>query len=312
MAYAAILRQLKRGRAMTDHRELDNLPLLGIEARGLAPVHRTAIRAARLRALHLLVDGDPKVFVDDWALTFTGDDPAALRACAPTVPWPTSAWVVRSRYTEDLLHLAIAAGVQQYVILGAGLDSYAYRHAETLGALRVYEVDDPTLQRWKRERLTALGVVSPPQCRYVPCNFTTRALPEALAAADFRVDAPAFVSWLAVTQYLSHTAIAQTLRWFGGLAPGSQIVLTYFLPEGPEDGLSPRQRALLHELRASGVPFDTFFTPDAMERTLRAAGLTSVEHLTPAEADARYFAGRTDGLCSWAAERLVSAKVAAP
>jgi methyltransferase (TIGR00027 family) len=297
---------------MTDNRELDNLPLLGIEALGLDPVHRTAIRAARLRALHLLVDGDPKVFVDDWALKLTGDDPAALRACAPTVPWPTSAWVVRSRYTEDRLRLALAAGVQQYVILGTGLDSYAYRHAETMGALRVYEVDDPALQHWKRERLKALGVVSPPQCLYVPCNFTSRALPEALAAADFRVDEPAFVSWLAVTQYLSHAAITQTLRWFGSLAPGSQIVLTYFLPEGPDDALSPMQRALIHELRASGVPFDTFFTPESIEWTLREAGLTGVEHLTPEEADARYFAGRTDGLCSWAAERLVSAKVAAP
>jgi methyltransferase (TIGR00027 family) len=255
--------------------------MLAIDSLGLDPVPRGAVGAARQRALHLLMDGEPKVFVDEWAIKLTGDDPEALRERASTFPFPRSAWVLRSRYTEDLLADALDAGCRQYVILGAGLDSFVQRHADALAGLRVYEVDDPPLQNWKRERLTQLGVFAPPQCVYVPCDFASQSLSEALRQAGFAADQPAFVSWLAVTQYLSQAAITETLAWFANLAARSQLVLTYVLPEGSEGSMTPFQWAWVHERRASGLPFDTFFTPASMERLLRDAGLIDVEHLSP-------------------------------
>jgi methyltransferase (TIGR00027 family) len=183
------------------------------DASHLAMLARGAVGAARQRALHLLMDGEPKVFVDEWAIKLTGDDPEALRERASTVPFPRSAWVLQSRYTEDLLADALGAGCRQYVILGAGLDSFVQRHADALAGLRVYEVDDPPLQNWKRARLTQLGVFAPPQCVYVPCDFASQSLSEALRQAGFAADQPAFVSWLAVTQYLSQAAITETLAW---------------------------------------------------------------------------------------------------
>lgn len=284
--------------------------LLDIDELGLEPVHGTAVGAARARAIHLLIDREPKLLADNWAIKLTGDDPAALRAWAQTVPLPASHWAFRSRYAEDRLAEAVARGVQQYVILGAGLDSYVHRNADSLGSLRVYEVDDPPMQTWKRERLRSLRVVTPQQCVYVPCNFASQSLSSVLADAGFLVDEPAFVSWLGVTQYLSHEAIGQTLRWFSALAPGSQIVLTYVLPDDAA-GRTPAQRAFFQKRRASGVPFDTFFIPGAIEQTLREAGLIDIEHLSLEEANVRYFSNRTDGLVAWPVERLVSARVAA-
>jgi methyltransferase (TIGR00027 family) len=256
----------------------------------------------------LLIDAEPHVFVDDWAIKLTGDHPDALRAMyASGIPFPVSHWALRSRYAEDLLGDAVARGLRQYVILGAGLDSFVHRNAAALGSLRVYEVDDPPLQTWKRERLKSLGVAAPEQCVYVPCDFASRSLPEVLRDASFREDEPAFVSWLGVTQYLSEEAIGQTLGWFRRLAPASEIVLTYVLPEGFDGAMSPSLWAWVHEQRASGLPFDTFFTPEAIEETLRRAGLIDIEHLATDQADARYFSNRTDELVS--GERLISARV---
>src|SRR5262252_6664696 len=154
--------------------------VLDMDALGLDPVHRTAIGAARARALHLLIDAEPHVFVDDWAIKLTGDHPDTLRAMASGIPFPVSHWALRSRYAEDLLADAVTRGLRQYVILGAGLDSFVHRNAAALGALRVYEVDDPPLQTWKQERLKSLGVAAPEQCVYVPCDFASRSLPEVL------------------------------------------------------------------------------------------------------------------------------------
>jgi methyltransferase (TIGR00027 family) len=294
------------GDDMTDPK---GTPVRDIDALSLAPVHGTALLAARARALHLLIDGEPLILVDDWAIKLIGEEPEALRAMAPNLPLPVSHWAFRSRYAEDLLAEAVARGLQQYVILGAGLDSFVHRNADSLGSLRVYEVDDPPMQDWKRERLKSLGVVSPSQCVYVPCDFASQTLPSVLADAGFLVDEPAFVSWLGVTQYLSHEAIGQTLRWFGALAPGSEIVLTYVLPDEVA-GRTPTQQAFFQKVRASGVPFDTFFTPGSIEQTLREVGLIDIEHLSPEDANRRYFSNRTDGLVSWSVERFVAARVA--
>src|SRR5262245_33296487 len=197
----------------------------------LTNMHRTAFIASRQRALHLLVDGEPKIFNDAFAIQLTGDEPSDLIELRPTLPPSTAAWVLRSRYAEDCLEDSISRGVRQYVLLGAGLDSFAYRHFGSMGSLTVYEADDLPLQAWKRARLAELGVESPAECVYVPCDFESRPLAQALADGGFRPDLPTFISWLGVTQYLSHAAIAHTLGWVRSLATGSEIVLTYVIPE---------------------------------------------------------------------------------
>jgi methyltransferase (TIGR00027 family) len=216
----------------------------------------------------------------------------------------TAAWVLRSRYAEDRLAAARARlHLHQYVILGAGLDSYALRHAADLSNLTVLEVDDPPIKIWKRARLKALGLEAPPQFRFALCDFERDPIANALAAAGFVPEAPAFISWLGVTQYLSVASVGDTLRWAAGCAPRSEIVLTFVLP-GPE---AERERALL--VIMLNIDFSTFFTPDQMTDVLRQAGFRQIEHFTPEQADSLYFHGRSDGLRASTLERLVSATV---
>jgi methyltransferase (TIGR00027 family) len=253
--------------------------------------------------LHLLRDGDPKILRDEFALTLSGvsvEEADARRAAFPH--HTTAGWVLRSRYAED--RLAAARGrLNQYVILGAGLDSYALRHAADLNDLAVFEVDDPPMQAWKQARLEALGLETPPQLRFTPCDFERSSIASALAAASFLPEAPAFISWLGVTQYLSIASVSDTLRWAAACAPGSEIVLTFVVP-GPE---AERDRALLSA--RLNVDFATFFTPDQMTGVLREAGFRSITHFTPEQANRVYFNGRSDGLHAPTMERLVSATV---
>ena len=209
---------------MTDDR--DPLPLPG--------VHATAIGAAVVRAFHLFREGEPKILRDDFALPLSGLSLEEAMAM-PFLPHTSAAWVLRSRYTEDRL-TAARARLNQYIILGAGLDSYALRHATDLNDLTVFEVDDPPIQVWKQTRLKALGLEAPQQLRFTPCNFESGSIAEALADVCFAPTAPAFISWLGVTQYLSPASISDTLRWAAGCAPGSEIVLTFIVPGTPGRG----------------------------------------------------------------------------
>jgi methyltransferase (TIGR00027 family) len=265
----------------------------------LAGVHRTAIGAATLRAFHLLREGEPKILRDEFALPLSGLSEEELVAGLVGYPHTSAAWVLRSRYTEDRL-AAAGARLNQYVILGAGLDSYALRHADDLNELIVFEVDDPTVQVWKQARFKALGLDTPRQLRFTPCDFERSSLTEALADAGFASETPAFISWLGVTPYLSSASISDTLRWAAGCAPGSEITLTFVVP-GPQ---AEAEKALLASMN---VNFSTFFTPDQMTGVLREAGFRQIEHFLPQQANNIYFRGRTDGLRAPTVERLVSA-----
>jgi methyltransferase (TIGR00027 family) len=266
-------------------------------------VHRTAVGAAVTRGSHLLRDGEPKILHDEFALPLSGVSQEEAEVRWAAFPHHTSAgWVLRSRYAEDRL-AAARSRLSQYVILGAGLDSYALRHAADLNDLIVFEVDDPPMQVWKQARIMALGLEAPRQLRFAPCDFERSSIGDALAAAGFVPEAPAFISWLGVTQYLSTSSIKDTLRWATGCAPGSEIVLTFVVP-GPE---AERERALL--TTRMNVDFATFFTPDQMTDVLRQAGFRRIEHLTPEQANSNYFHGRSDGLRAPTLERLVSATV---
>src|SRR5262245_39325942 len=191
-----------------------------------APVPFTSAGAgaAFLRAAHLTEDGTPKIFQDTLAHTLVGHELATrlenvLQSWPPELlPVARVTMVTRARYTEDRLLQGANAGVEQYVILGAGLDTFGYRRPDVLGALRVFEVDHPTAQAWKRERLRAVGLYEPVGVRFVPVDLERESLQEGLARREFRWDALAFVSWLGVTQYLTPAAIRSTLDLLGSSA----------------------------------------------------------------------------------------------
>lgn len=269
----------------------------------LSAVHRSAIGAAAMRSAHLLDAAEPKIFRDELAMSLADLNDEQVRFMSKVLVGINGAdqeagWVLRARYAEDEL-ARLGARVAQYVVLGAGLDSFALRHAARLGDLRVFEVDDPPMQAWKRDRLRQLEIVAPPQLRFVPADLATTDIAGALDAAGFQ-PLPTFATCLAVTQYLSHAAIDRTLRWAGTLPPGSSLFLTFIVP-------SPQSDALKEKLAAFGLQFATFFTPLEMTRLLAAAGFESIRHLAPAEADAAYFEGRADGLRAPTLERLVVA-----
>jgi methyltransferase (TIGR00027 family) len=266
----------------------------------LSAVHRTALSAAALRAAHSLRGAEPKIFRDELALLLTGMTEDEVIALATRVPAASaSTCILRSRFTEDRL-AAARERLGQYVILGAGLDSYALRMGDQLGQLIVFEVDDPIFQMWKRRRIEAIGLTLPQQLRFVPCDFESGSLPEALARSGFTQTEPCFISWLGVTQYLTREAVSDTLRWAAARPAGSEIVLTFL-------ETNPQAESLKSSMAANGIDVVSHFTPAEMTAMLQEAGFASIEHLTSVEANERYFRHRSDGLRAPDIQRLVRA-----
>jgi methyltransferase (TIGR00027 family) len=261
----------------------------------------TAQGAALERAAHQLLE-TPRVFEDPLALPIIGAEAeAGLRADLESYQISfrrrlRAGIAARSRHAENELAKAMRRGVRQYVILGAGLDTFAYRDVAEDGALRVFEVDYPATQAWKRNRLAERGLAPTRALTYVPIDFERQRLEHALRGAGLAADEPAFFSWLGVTTYLTRDAVFQTLRTVAGLAPGSAIIFTY--GQSPE-ALNPEQRAsfdaVAERVAGLGEPWQTFFEPASLAQDLREIGFASVEDLGPAEIHARYFAGRSDG-----------------
>src|SRR4051794_40339219 len=199
---------------------------------------RTAILTATHRAAHFLLD-QPPILNDSLARAFAGfaSDEELLssldRFAFPDFPSHRALFALRSRYTEDELAAAVrTAGVSQYVILGAGLDSFAHRCSDDMRSLRIYEIDHPSSQAWKRARLTELGIVSPPSLlHYIPVDFERETLAQRLSAGGIDRGAKAFFSWLGVTQYLTKDAVLSTLREIASAtASGSELVATFPVP----------------------------------------------------------------------------------
>jgi len=266
----------------------------------LSPMHMTAFGAAAMRARHLAVDGYPKILVDDFAQPLLGMDTAQIVSSTRGMvdPHVATSWILRTRFVEDRLAIARTREVRQYVILGAGLDSYALRHDASHYDLIVYEVDDPVLQQWKRQRFQDLHVTVPPHLQFVACDFERTSLAEAFGTSTFDTAAPALVAWLGVTQYLTLAAVHATLQWAASLAADSEIVLSYVVPGDVTE--IHRER-----LAARGVRFETFFTPEAILRLMNEAGLVGIWQMTPEEAQQQYFSGRADGLIAPDVERLI-------
>ncbi|USG66134.1 class I SAM-dependent methyltransferase [Brevibacillus ruminantium] len=260
----------------------------------------TAVRVALWRALHVQIDSPPHVLEDE----------VGLRLAAPEDEWrqrpdmdpeSTSGFrasiVARARFIEDLVTEQLGHGVTQYVILGAGLDTFTQRRPEIASRMRIFEVDQPGTQDWKRQRLIELGFGIPEWLRLVPVDFEAGwSWWEQLKVAGFDENRPAVVASTGVTQYLTKDAIMATLRQAATLAPGSTLAMTFLLPlKNTEPEIRPEVEAAEKGARASGTPFISFFTPPEMLELAREAGFREVRHVSSAELNQRYFTGRTDG-----------------
>jgi methyltransferase (TIGR00027 family) len=261
----------------------------------------TAVRVALWRANHVLADPPPHVL----------EDTIGLQLVAPADGWQQrpdlnpdytrlfrASIIARARFIEDLVISESAAGVDQYVLLGAGLDTFAQRRPDVASRLRVFEIDQPRAQAWKQQRLAELGFASPGWLRFVPVNFESGASwLEALAAAGFDARRPAVVTSTGVSMYLTAEANARTLREIAAFAPGSTFVMTFLCPiELADPDVRPGLEMAVKGARASGTPFISFFTPAEILALARACGLRDVRHVSAADLAERYFAGRSDGL----------------
>ena len=269
---------------------------------------KTAEIAAAVRAAHVRYD-TPVVFDDPYALSLVGmlwrtivrvrplHDLVFRRILEPLRP-VAGQILARARYAEECLEAAIGRGLNQYVIVGAGLDSFALRRRDVAERITVFEVDHPASQEEKRRLMAKAPGGEPPNLKFAPVDFERDSVADALARTPFDPTLPTFFSWLGTTYYLSADAIFTTLRSIGDIAAaGSEIVLDYAIPEHLLDG---DERRRLDRLKAfvarRGEPIRTFFEPSSFARDLGGIGFEVLEDLTPPQQLERYFAGRADGL----------------
>ncbi len=275
----------------------------------------TAYRVALSRAAHQILDRPP-VLADPVALAIVGERGVAeiraarLRFELPPARHLRAFLVARSRVAEEALAAAVGRGVRQYVVLGAGLDTSAYRNPCPAAQLTLFEVDHPATQAWKRRQLAAAGLALPQSLTFVPVDLESESLAAHLADAGFRAAEPAFFSWLGVTMYLTRAAVFATLACVARLPAASGIVFDYAVPPATL-GLIRRVwvRAVMRRVAAAGEPWKSFFDPPALARELRALGFRQLEDLGPAELNARFFSDRTDGLRVAGIGRVMSARV---
>ena len=288
---------------------------LGAIALQVGKPSRTAQGTALQRAAHQLLER-PLVF----------DDPVALRILgAQRVKWLAlnldryqtlrsramrAFLVTRSRYAEDELARVYQQGTRQYIVLGAGLDTFAYRNPHGK-RLRVFEVDHPSTQAWKRARLRNQGIELPRSLSFVPVDFEKDSLANRLRRAGFRRNAPVFISWLGVTMYLTRDAVMQTLRFVAGsCARGSEIVFDFSLPDEALGEAARTLRAQRAERVARiGEPWISYFDPASLAKDLTAMGFSQASSFGSNEANERYFANRTDGFSVRGSGRIMTARV---
>ncbi|HEV2413362.1 MAG TPA: class I SAM-dependent methyltransferase [Candidatus Dormibacteraeota bacterium] len=255
---------------------------------------------AAARALHR-EEPPPWVLDDRLALGLAGDEGVSIaKRLHDEMPTGNllsfSRWMcVRARLAEDVVERAVAAGIAQYVILGAGLDSFAYRRPDLLERLRVFEVDHPASQAWKRQRVAELGAELPDNLVFAPVDFELQTLRDGLLAAGFDFASAAVFSWIGVTMYLTLRAIEATLEAVAACPRASRIVLTYNLPpsalDDQERAIDSRMSRLTGEM---GEPWISFFTPAEAETLVRRCGFAEVDHFGPEQAIRTYFGGRPD------------------
>ena len=256
----------------------------------------TAVRAATLRAVHQLIDEEPKILNDHIVLRLLDASTLdqihlnqnkfrTLRMIAMR-----SHIVLRSRYTEDRLAEVVDNGIQQYLMLGVGLDTFPYRQPHWARVLHIFELDHSASQLSKRERLASAGVEVPSNVELIACDFETTSLRDCLRKSSFDFRKPAFLSWLGVTMYLSTDAIDAVFRFVSSLPRSSEIVFTFASPA------SLMSEKIAASAAAHGEPWRTRFEPNDLTHKLQGLGFSTVSFLSTSEAETRYFRGRHDGL----------------
>jgi len=272
----------------------------------MGPLHpsETAIRVAAMRAVHQLIDGDPKIIADPVAVDLiraaseealhvelvTHDEPAKRHLRAN--------FALRSRFAEDRLKEAVRRGVSQYVVLGAGLDTFGYRQPEWARDLAIVEIDHPATLQFKIGCLERAGVSVPANVRYFALDFGVDGGADKFADAPLDATIPTFVSWLGVTQYLERRDVFRTLGTVASWRGGSEITLTYIVDDW--GSLRPEEMSAMKigdtRAAASGEPWLSRFSETAITDLLSASGFSRIEHLSIPAAKASYFSGRQDGL----------------
>jgi methyltransferase (TIGR00027 family) len=292
---------------------------------------RTALAAAFYRAQHHLHD-DPKLLDDPYAhrlltraeiaaftdryvrdgleLGIPSGDNATVLARALRAATPASSVLARARYAEDRLAMAVERGVGQYVLVGAGLDTFAFRRDDLRDRVRVFELDHPQSQAVKRDRLRAAGLAEPPNLSFGGIDFERESVADALGRLPFRPEEPAVFAWLGVTMYLTRGAIEGAWRAMRSVAMrGSELVFDFIHRDLFSGTTSPATRKLRERTRAVGEPIVTGLDPATLAGELATTGWTLVEQLDAAEIDRRYFATRTDGYRARPREHLACAAV---
>jgi methyltransferase (TIGR00027 family) len=264
---------------------------------------RTALSAAIHRAAHQVLERG-SIFSDPLAVRILAQTPEAITQVVDAYPGQRGMRLfiaARTRFAEDALAAAVARGLRQLVVLGAGLDTFAYRNPFEAEGLAVFEVDHPSTQAWKRERLAQAGIGPSPGLTYAPVDFESATLAEGLAAAGFDPSRPSFFTWLGVVPYLTRPAVLATLAYIGALPGGSQVVFDYSDPPATLEGEQKAAQALRAERVARlGEPWLTYFEPEELAAELGAAGFGEIEDLRPDAVAQRYFgappgAGRIRG-----------------
>lgn len=262
---------------------------------------QTAESCAVIRAAHFLHGIRPLVFEDPIAFELLGPAARERSINEKQMGLGGGAGVVlgRARYTDDLLEEAVVqSGVDQYVLLGAGMDTFAMRRHDLLGAIRVYEIDRPETQAWKREHLAQLGRELPTVLEFIPIDFELETVAEALIRSSYRSDRPAFFSWLGVLPYLTEETILRTLESIATVtAAGSEIVFDYRVAM---EFVDPQEVALVQagdqHTAQGGEPKLSFLNPHTFPQDVCALGYELIENLSAKQLGERYFAGRSDGL----------------
>jgi methyltransferase (TIGR00027 family) len=270
------------------------------------PISKTARGVALLRAAHQLLD-EGSIFADSFAVPICGESEKTIRAAGarPDLKALRLFVAARSRLADDNLGRAVERGVRQVVILGAGLDTFALRNPHVCRRLRVFEADRPATQQWKKGRLRQANLPVPNGLSFVAVDFERSAWIEALAAAGFQPDEPAFFSWLGVVPYLSRDAVLATLSSIAGV-PDAEVVFDYGQP--PESYAVERRagyEAMIARAAASGEPWLSFFNPAELRTELSRLGFSEIEDLSPADIAARFnFERHPDApgahfVCAW-------------
>jgi methyltransferase (TIGR00027 family) len=263
----------------------------------------TALTAAAARAAHLIVDDEPRIFADPLAARLLGDRADelisyhTLHGTHPVLSGARVQVACRSRYAQDSLARAAATGVSQYVILGAGLDSFAYHRDGLAARVRVFEVDHPASQEVKRAALAAAGIPVPGDVTFVPADLAADSLIRCLASAGFDALAPAVFGWLGVTMYLMADAIAETMTAIAGCAPGSELIADYMLPPDARDEAGALYGRLVAQASAErGEPWRSCFTPAEIADLARKSGLGAARSVRQRDTIPAHLWRRTDSL----------------